>query len=295
MGGFMSRIQKLALSFSLLTISTVAVSSPRVIYGEDDRRDLFDSHNDPKLIELARSTAILVRKSDLKPEAQQFRLPKDTFGVSQGLCESEPFFEQPTPGFCSGFLVGDDLFVTAGHCITDAGMCAGVSMIFDYGYDQQGKDLSTVDADNVYYCKSIVSRAQGSGNGKDYAVVKLDRPVVGREPLKLRREGTISKGDPVTVIGHPSGLPTKITSGAKVRTNDSNLPYFVANIDSYGGNSGSAVFNTSNGEVEGILVRGETDFINRNGCMVSNKCAEGACRGEDVTKADVYARFIPAR
>ena len=291
----MSRIQALGLVSSLLALSTVALSAPRVIYGEDDRRDLFDSQNDPKLVDLARSTAILVKKSDLKPEAEQFRLPKDTFGVSQDLCETEPFFDQPTPGICSGFLVGDDLFVTAGHCITGADECKGVSMIFDYGYDQQGKDLSTVDSDNVYYCKSIVSRALESGTGKDYALVKLDRPVVGREPLKLRREGAISKGEGVTVIGHPSGLPTKITSGAKVRTNDGDLPYFVANLDTYGGNSGSAVFNTTSGEVEGILVRGETDFVDRNGCMVSKKCTEGACRGEDVTKSDVYAKFVPTR
>ncbi|MFN8369647.1 MAG: S46 family peptidase [Bacteriovoracaceae bacterium] len=81
------------------------------------------------------------------------------------------------------------------------------------------------------------------------------------------------------------GLPTKISDGANVRTNN-NPKYFVANLDTYGGNSGSAVFNTKTGEVEGILVRGENDYVydSAQGCRVSNKCTNAGCRGEDVTR-----------
>lgn len=280
---------------ALLSMSSLALGKANVIYGEDDRRDLFDSKNDPRLVELARSTAIVMHKEDITryESATRVKIPTETFGESQNLCKDEPFFDQPTPGFCSGFLVSDDILVTAGHCIANQAACDGTAFVFDYGFDHQGKDLSKVDVDDVYYCKTIVARRQESGVGQDYAVVKIDRSVVGRSPLKLRRSGAIAKGDDVTVVGHPSGLPTKITGGATVRANDSGLPYFVANTDSYGGNSGSAVFNNTTGEVEGILVRGETDFISRNGCMASNKCASGACRGEDVTKASVFMNYIP--
>jgi hypothetical protein len=59
----------------------------------------------------------------------------------------------------------------------------------------------------------------------------------------------------------------------------------VANLDTYGGNSGSPVFNHRTGEVEGILVRGENDYVYDpgQGCQVSNRCASDVCRGEDVT------------
>ena len=78
-------------------------------------------------------------------------------------------------------------------------------------------------------------------------------------------------------------MPTKIADGANVRNLQGK--FFQANLDTYGGNSGSAVFNVETGEVEGILVRGETDYVFNSalGCQVSNLCAADGCRGEDVT------------
>ena len=58
----------------------------------------------------------------------------------------------------------------------------------------------------------------------------------------------------------------------------------MANLDTYGGNSGSAVFNAKTGLVEGILVRGEQDYVQKGDCRVSNVCPADGCRGEDVTK-----------
>jgi hypothetical protein len=289
----MAKFLGLGLAAILFSQASLVMAEARVIYGEDDRKDLFDSANDPKMAALARSTAILVKKDDMTQEGSKYKMPVETFGEAMELCKEEPFFEQPSPGFCSGFLVGEDLFATAGHCITSASMCDGINLVFGFGYDYQGKDLSTVDAADVYSCKSIVSRSQEGGRGNDYAVIKLDRPVTDRDPLKLNRRRVLKVGDGVTVIGHPSGLPTKITSKANVRTNDSTKPYFVANLDTYGGNSGSAVFNTKTGKVEGILVRGETDFVYRGACMVSNRCTETSCRGEDVTRVSSFARHVP--
>ena len=98
-------------------------------------------------------------------------------------------------------------------------------------------------------------------------------------------------GEALTVIGYPSGLPLKVASGGRVRTVKSE--YYVTNLDTYGGNSGSAVFNSTSGEVEGILVRGENDFVSQNGCVVSNRCTFEGCRGEDVTKISEVLSFVP--
>ena len=67
----------------------------------------------------------------------------------------------------------------------------------------------------------------------------------------------------------------------------------MANLDTYGGNSGSPVFNAQNNKVEGILVRGETDFVSNGQCNVSLVCPSTGCRGEDVTRATVWSAKVP--
>ena len=281
-----------------LSASTTDRPLPEVIYGEDDRRDVFDPSNSPMMVELARSTAVLVRAGELRPHpsnASMSTLPTTTFGSAYNLCSDEPFREQPNPGFCSGFLVAPDVLVTAGHCIESASECGNTAFVFDFGYLNSANDRVTdVPASNIFRCRELIKQAYSGGTTTDYAVVRLDRVAEGRQPLSYRSEGRVAVGTELTVIGHPAGLPTKISGGARVRTSDTTRPFFVANLDTYGGNSGSAVFNTQTGEVEGILVRGETDFTNRGSCRTSYRCQDNACRGEDVTRATEFAPWVNA-
>ena len=104
---------------------------------------------------------------------------------------------------------------------------------------------------------------------KDYAVIKLDRVPENRTPLEIRIKGSIKKGTELVVIGHPSGLPLKIADGARVTTKRWN--FFYSNLDTYAGNSGSAVFNRKTGVVEGILIQGATDYVANGSCNVSKR------------------------
>jgi hypothetical protein len=286
-----NRIVLASWAFFTLAASP-AFATPPVIYGEDDRRDLFDADVPELMFEVAKSTAVLIRKEQIRMTNGNCQLPSSTFGDSFRLCMDEPFREQPNPGFCSGFLVGPDVFVTAGHCITSASDCASTAFVFGFGYSSRDQDVTNLPESDVYFCKEIIAREQRSDNKSDFAVLRLDRPVTDRTPLQFRREGTIPSGASVTMIGHPSGLPTKVSAGANVRRND-NPVYFVANLDAYGGNSGSAVVDSATGMVEGILVRGETDFVTSGDCRKSNRCLNDACRGEDVTRATVFAASVP--
>lgn len=264
-----------------------------VIYGDDDRRDLFDSDVSPRMFEAAQATAALVHREQITTaESGTCKLPDVTYGDSMNLCQEEPFREQPNPAFCSGFLVGPDVFVTAGHCITNETDCQGTAMVFGFGYTSRDKDILNLPEQDVYFCKEIISRKQDDNNESDYAVVRLDRAVAGRTPLAFRKQGKISANAQITVIGHPSGLPTKVSGGAKVRRND-NPVFFVANLDTYGGNSGSAVVDSATGLVEGILVRGDNDFVTDGDCRKSNRCLNDACRGEDVTRSSEFAPHVP--
>jgi hypothetical protein len=88
-------------------------------------------------------------------------------------------------------------------------------------------------------------------------------------------------GTDLVVAGYPSRLPLKLTDAASVRSNHPTLEHFVANLDTFTGNSGSGVFDQTSGELAGILVRGEVDYVADGDCNRVNVCPEEGCRGED--------------
>lgn len=283
-----------ALAAAAFWASTAAAQvREKVIYGNDDRIDVYKT-DDARLKTLADSTVALYRSGDVAVTGDVAQLPTQSFGERLGMCKSEPFADQPIGAFCSGSLVAPDVIMTAGHCVPSPEDCAGVKFVFGFTIAKEGQDPTKVAAADVYGCKELIGRQQDNA-GADWALVRLDRRVAGHQPLKLNVGGKIDKGAPVLVIGHPVGLPTKIAGGAHVR-DSSNPGFFVANLDTYGGNSGSAVFNAETGLVEGILVRGEQDFTydSTQQCRVSNRCADDGCRGEDVTKIINVSDKIPA-
>lgn len=244
----------------------------KVIYGDDNRVDVAD-YPDVNVQELASSVAAMISTDSIDDEGN---LSGETLSDYYGLCEDQRFQDELVAASCTGFLVDEDLIVTAGHCIGTSAVCTGEKWVFGY---HNGK--SSVSTDDVYECSEIVSLAYSSSQYLDYAVVRLDRKVEGRKPLRFNRVGVANVGDDLIIMGHPTGMSLKIADSASVRSVENE--YFVANLDSFGGNSGSPVFNASSLEVEGILVRGETDYINENGCTVVNTCEDDGCDGEDST------------
>ena len=276
-------MEKLFLSLVLLSTQAIASTAQvKVIYGPDNRVDADESVN-PMYQRLALSTAAMIPNSKIKEHNNmQVELVGKTL-AQNGICESEKFSGQLAVGNCSGFLVAPNKLVTAGHCIQDEFDCNNSSWVFDYKADSEIQTEFILDKSDVYKCKSIVSQSLDSATQNDYALIELDRVVEDRAPLKFRTGGKPQVGDPLVVIGHPSGLPTKIADGAVVRS--INDVFLTSTLDTYGGNSGSAVFNSHTGIVEGILVRGERDYVfdSEQGCRVSNLVADDAGRGEDVT------------
>ncbi len=258
----------------------LALASNKVVYGEDNRLDVFEETN-CLYRELALSTAAQIPHSALQSDGNYVDIIGSTL-ASRGICSYEKFAQQMTAARCSGFLVGDDLLVTAGHCITSETDCANYSWVFDYK-QEEGRTGIEVSKDSVYRCKKIIERSLDNSTMDDYALIRLDRKVVDRPVLDIRKEGKPQVGDEIVVIGHPTGLPTKISAGANIRALKGK--YFTANLDTFGGNSGSAVFNATTGMVEGILVRGETDYTYdyANSCRKVYRVSDSGGRGEDVT------------
>ena len=282
-----------ALTAALLALSFPAFAqvSPSTVYGNDDRLDLYQV-KDAKVLSLADSTVALFQASKVAVEGPTAKLATSHYGEGMGLCKEEPFWGQHNGAFCSGSLIAPDIIMTAGHCVTSDDGCAGTKFVFGFALKNEGDIPDSVPADEVYGCAKLLGRQQEAA-GADWALIRLDRPVSQHKPLKLG-SGGVSNGDAVFVIGHPAGLPTKIAGGASVR-NAEPAGYFQANTDTFGGNSGSAVFNAQTGLVEGVLVRGEQDYEQKGDCRVSKACPNDGCRGEDVTKiASVIPNIPPA-
>ncbi len=285
------KLKGIILAAALMATGTQAAQQ-KVIYGEDNRRDVYEE-SDPMLLELAKSTAALISTRALSSSSQGMtKVNGSQLGASRGFCAEEPYGEQIAAANCSGFLVAPNVLVTAGHCIQSLSDCKGYNFVFDFKTDHAGQTEYSVPTSSVYSCKKVIKTVLNSwGDKMDYAVVELDRDVTDRAPLKYRTSGKVADGTDLVVIGHPSGLPTKIADGAYVR-NNSNSVYFSANLDTYGGNSGSAVFNAQTGEIEGILVRGENDYTRSGSCTVSYRCENDGCRGEDVTRITNVAEIL---
>lgn len=256
----------------------------KVVYGVDDRKDIYESKSD-LYKKLASSTAGMIPKSQLEAIEGDLFLVKGTTLEDDGICSDARFARQITAANCSGFLVGDQYLVTAGHCIESLSDCERYSWVFDYANLTKENAQTIVAKKDVYTCTQIISRVLDRATENDYALVKLDRKVEGRMPLKFRTSGKIANKAALVVIGHPSGLPSKIADGANVRSN-SNKVFFQATLDTFGGNSGSAVFDAKTGLVEGILVRGERDYVSDpvEACSRPKVCKVTECRGEDVTR-----------
>lgn len=263
---------------------------PQVVYGQDNRREVYGLSGAKAAA--AASTVALVDASRLTPNGSGFRLATEPLGPRIGLCQGQRFFNQPTGAGCSGVLVGPDLVATAGHCVDSQADLAGTRFVFGFRKTDASTTRTTFPASDVYRGTQLVARQLNDATGADYAVVRLDRRVTGRTPQKIARGNPPAVGTPIYVIGHPSGLPAKIAAGARVA---STTPfYFDANLDTFGGNSGSPVFDANTNTVVGILVRGATDYREEGGCRVVNTLPDSD-GGEASTNTRLFAGSVPQR
>ena len=264
--------------------------SQKLVYGVDDRQDLYQVA-DRRIQTLADGVVSLIDMSSISDNGNgNSTISVVPFGVSNNLCDGERFREQPTAAFCSGFLVAPDIVATAGHCV-DRNNLARTRFVFGFRMINETEANVVIANNDIFRGVALIVREEIS-TGADFALIRLDRPVTGHTIVPIRRGGKVDDGEEVFVIGHPSGLPLKFANGAQVRDN-SPSSFFVANLDTYGGNSGSPVFNEAEGVVEGILVRGDTDFVMTGSCWVSNVCPTTGCRGEDVTRTTEFADSVP--
>lgn len=239
------------------------------IWGRDERKDFFEIE-DEQIKKNANCVVAIMSKDNLIDEKNGFSTLKlREYGEAYDLCENERFRDQPViEGWsCSGFLVSEDIIATASYCLRGHHI-TDLRIVFGYNISDPTAPVIRVSQKNIFKGIKIIHKVYNqTGNRSDWALMQLDRKVVGQTIAKLS-ETDISCEQPVYTIGYPVGLPLKYAPGAHV--GDIKESLFAANLDVFMGNGGSPVFDSNRHEVIGIVVHGDTrDFRWAGKCKTS--------------------------
>jgi len=250
-----------------------------VIYGEDTREDVTQAGLDT----LGAATVMLVHNYRLQP-------PIKTLRDAYPLCADEAFQDQPRLGFCTGVLIAADKVLTAGHCFNEKKDCSQISLLFGFTSDKVGK----IKKSELYTCTGVLAAENSFGqNGMDYAILQLDRKVVGVKPVVVAKDSEMKNQESVISYSYPLGLPLKKDIGL-AHGSDSKNHFFKVDVDTFEGSSGSPLFNAK-GELVGLLSRGADDILEddihrvqtEGGCLNFHRCENGFCNGETFFKASL--------
>lgn len=253
-----------------------------VIYQEDTRQDVEKASS---VSPLAQATVTLIEGRLISQNADlTWSLGTRTLEKSYPLCTDEKFLKQPVLGFCSGVLVAPNKILTAGHCVNEKDICKNTKFVF--GWDLEKSQNITISNSDVFHCKAILRQENNRSKGIDYAIIELDRPVKGVQPVVMAKEAPQKRGDLVLSLSYPMGLPLKQDIG-KVLENSEGSYTLKVEVDTFMGSSGSPLFNTQ-GELLGILSSGMEDFLEddiyrvqtEGGCINFHRCKNGTCFGE---------------
>lgn len=269
--------------------------TPKGIYGTDDRLDEYQVA-DPDWLEVGDSVAVMVSLYEVTDNGNgTYSLPSDTMDdiyfslYDTHLCPDEPFRSQPSAGYCTGVLVAPNIIATAGHCIVNTSECGEFAFVFGYEMLNASTPVLTVDQSDLYFCSGIIDRIQTADN--DWGLIRLDREVLTHAPLQVRRSSKVVNGQDLLVVGYPFGIPIKYADNAWVQDNSAS-EYFLANLDTHFGNSGSPVFNADTFEIEGLLVSGLSDFETVGSCDRSIVYPDTP-GGEQCTRTTQFSDQIP--
>lgn len=284
---------------SFLSLSTTHAHGDKGIYGEDNRLLVSELPEDEFGNVKIQASSVLAQISNWRitnSDRDNFSVQTKDLQSGLNMCEGERFNTLPLVSTCTAFLVAADVIVTAGHCVKDKYECKKNTWVLDYdsqmGFVSPNGSVS-FPKNKSYSCSELLAWSQNSK--LDYAVIRLDRKVTDRAPLKIRREGKVQANESLIAIGHPLGLPKMVSTNILIRDN-SDQYIFKTNADTFSGNSGSPVIGALSGLVEGILVRGDDDFMSDidQSCQRSARFGNKEGRGESVQRSTFLPfKYIP--
>lgn len=177
-----------------------------------------------------------------------------------------------TPGnvagvrWCTGTLISDDLFLTAGHCfdqtgggwnrprvngttniISPAEIATNMSVEFDYQRNAAGVLKTPVSV-------AVVELVEYRLGGLDFAIARLAGAPGQTWGVTRLASIDANQGDMLCLIQHPAGNPKRIEAGPLTSFDGDRIRY--NNIDTLGGSSGSGILRALDGCLVGVHTNG---------------------------------------
>ncbi len=170
-------------------------------------------------------------------------------------------------GWCTGTLIDDDLFLTAGHCLdnTETGVWSlphekgGVPLsaselarefVVEFGYETPLQPELEVARDTV----EVVRLEEYRSGGVDYALLRLSGHPGLRHGVARVSPSDATASSPIAILQHPAALPMKLAVGSVARVDGSRIVYDT--IDTLGGSSGAGILDVATGKLVGIHTNG---------------------------------------
>jgi hypothetical protein len=280
--------------------ATVESRAESIVYGDDDRRDLFET-DEPFALIAERTAVALLSPSQLRQlPSGDYAIDAQPYGELQMLCPGERFAEQPAAASCSGVLLAPDIVATAGHCLTvrpdSSPDCTNNRYVFGFGVRDPNTPI-TIGADDVFDCKRVLGRVRTPAQVAcryDFVLLELDH-AVPQASVAVPRAHPVQQDEAVAVIGFPAGLPVKIDRGARVvDARSAQGDYFTLDSDTFAVSSGSGVFD-SKGQLVGLFARGRRDYDQEGSCQRVHRESQTSAAGyEEATNIEAVSAVLLA-
>jgi hypothetical protein len=170
-------------------------------------------------------------------------------------------------GWCTGTLIDDDLFLTAGHCLDSNNTGAwrlprergGVllrpsELAREFVVEFRYQTPAQPDLPTSQNSAQVLRLEEYRYGGLDYAILRLsDHPGL-RNGVTPISGSDASPGSPIAILQHPSAAPMKVGAGKTLRVQGSTITYDT--IDTLGGSSGAGILDATTGRLVGVHTNG---------------------------------------
>lgn len=154
-------------------------------------------------------------------------------------------------GMCTGTLIGEDLVITAAHCVVSAvtGQLQPVQDVFFVAGWRSGQKVASRRATEITVHPGYVygPNPEPAQIGADLALIRLDAPIAAASAPFFEIGPPRGGNDPLTLISYRQDRPHALTRQEGCDLKGADGPVLVLNCDVTFGASGSPVFSTAGG------------------------------------------------